>query len=179
MTTPAPTLPAGWTPTVSGCLRTDDFWIWNYGGVDDQRTVLGGPSQTTNCFPSTWNPASPYTGWTCPRDYTIACQGTDSISAITCCPTAYDFTCAIPSSGQTVNTHGSWFPCISQVRPPRLVFIFSILFFCVVVVVSASCSSRRWHAALASIDFEAVRRPEEEEICLETRAIQVASSRHT
>ncbi|TGJ81077.1 hypothetical protein E0Z10_g7679 [Xylaria hypoxylon] len=65
MTTPSPTLPptlpADWTPTSSGCLRTEDYWIWDFNATAfDARTVLGGPSQTTNCFASTWDPTITY-----------------------------------------------------------------------------------------------------------------------
>ncbi|KAI0378498.1 hypothetical protein F5Y04DRAFT_146059 [Hypomontagnella monticulosa] len=92
-TTPTVTLPAGWTPSSSGCLRTTDFWIWDYPEDRNQRTVLGGPSQTDNCFPTTWNPTLTYDGSGCPPSYTSACQGPDSTAPVTCCPTAYAFTC--------------------------------------------------------------------------------------
>ncbi|KAI2620931.1 hypothetical protein GGS26DRAFT_297383 [Hypomontagnella submonticulosa] len=92
-TTPTVTLPAGWTPSSSGCLRTTDFWIWDYPEDRNQRTVLGGPSQTDNCFPSTWNPTLTYEGSGCPPQYTSACQGPDSTAPVTCCPTAYAFSC--------------------------------------------------------------------------------------
>ncbi|KAI1770580.1 hypothetical protein F4818DRAFT_446196 [Hypoxylon cercidicola] len=89
-----PTLPADWTPDKQGCLRTNDYWIWDYEVVGDARTVLGGPSQTSDCFPSTWDATVTYAGTQCPPQYTSACQGTDSAAAVTCCPTGvYSFAC--------------------------------------------------------------------------------------
>ncbi|XXG98026.1 hypothetical protein Hte_004343 [Hypoxylon texense] len=89
-----PTLPADWTPDKQGCLRTNDYWIWDYEVAADARTVLGGPSQTSDCFPSTWDATGTYAGTQCPPQYTSACQGTDSAAAVTCCPTgAYSFAC--------------------------------------------------------------------------------------
>ncbi|KAI0481584.1 hypothetical protein F4859DRAFT_425553 [Xylaria cf. heliscus] len=116
MTTPSstasPTLPADWTPTVSGCLRADDYWIWGFdSGNNDARTVIGGPSQTTNCFASSWNPTITYAGSGCPPQYTSACQNTN-FGAVTCCPSAYDFTCQ-PETWTTGN-HAEWFRCVSR-----------------------------------------------------------------
>ncbi|KAI0439240.1 hypothetical protein F4803DRAFT_531879 [Xylaria telfairii] len=116
MTTPSPTasptLPANWVPTSSGCLRTDDYWIWEFdAGNRDARTVLGGPSQTTNCFTSTWDPTVTYVGSGCPPQYTSACQD-DKFGAVTCCPSAYDFTCQ-PETW-TAGIHAEWFRCISK-----------------------------------------------------------------
>lgn len=108
-----PTLPASWVPTAQGCLKTNDFWQWDYGSNDDMRTVLGGPSQTTNCLPSTWDATGTYDGSACPLQYTSACQGTDSNSAITCCPTAFDFEC-LPATAIATDPHGYWFRCSSQ-----------------------------------------------------------------
>ncbi|RYP71094.1 hypothetical protein DL771_005028 [Monosporascus sp. 5C6A] len=54
---PTQTLPGGWTPTAPGCLRSTDFWIWRYHPdvrSSDMRTVLGGPTQTTDCLAPTW-----------------------------------------------------------------------------------------------------------------------------
>lgn len=116
MTTPSPTasptLPANWAPTSSGCLRTDDYWIWEFdAGNKDARTVLGGPSQTTNCFTSTWDPTVTYVGSGCPPQYTSACHD-DKFGAVTCCPSAYDFTCQ-PETW-TAGIHAEWFRCISK-----------------------------------------------------------------
>ncbi|KAH9884594.1 hypothetical protein F4778DRAFT_556734 [Xylariomycetidae sp. FL2044] len=112
-TTPSPTLPATWTPTKQGCLKTDDYWIfrWDLGG-QDARTVQGGPSQTTDCFPSTWNPTGTYVGSGCPVQYTSACQGNDSASAVTCCPTAFNYACQTEAG--TPGRHAEWFPCVSR-----------------------------------------------------------------
>ncbi|TRX90787.1 hypothetical protein FHL15_008366 [Xylaria flabelliformis] len=116
MTTPSltasPTLPADWVPTSAGCLRTDDYWIWDFdAGNKDARTVIGGPSQTTNCFASTWNPTITYAGSGCPPQYTSACQN-GNFNAVTCCPSAYDFTCQ-PETW-TPGNHAEWFRCVSQ-----------------------------------------------------------------
>jgi hypothetical protein len=87
MTTP--TLPPDWTPTQAGCLSPSDFWIWDYHTDSlDNRTVLGGPSQTSNCFPPTWVSTGEYIGTQCPPQYTAACQATDSLEPVTCCPTS-------------------------------------------------------------------------------------------
>ncbi|RWA10796.1 hypothetical protein EKO27_g4314 [Xylaria grammica] len=110
--TPSPTLEADWTPTSSGCLRTDDYWIWEYNATAfDARTVLGGPSQTTNCFASTWDPTVTYDGSACPAQYTSACQNSNG-GAVTCCPSAYDFSCQ-PETWST-GVHAEWFRCVSR-----------------------------------------------------------------
>ncbi|KAI1353080.1 hypothetical protein F5Y01DRAFT_67516 [Xylaria sp. FL0043] len=102
-------LPTDWTPTSSGCLRTSDLWIWDFGNtVKDARTVFGGPSQTTDCFASTWNPTVTYAGSGCPSHYTPACQASDS-GVVTCCPTIYDFSCHPDTSA--VSNHAQWFRC--------------------------------------------------------------------
>ncbi|KAJ0115240.1 hypothetical protein J7T55_001650 [Diaporthe amygdali] len=108
--TVTPTLPASWEPTVAGCLSTSDFWQWDYGPAKDKRTVLGGPSQTTNCLPTAWASDIVYSGSECPPNYTSACQGTDTLSAVTCCPSLYRFTCVYPVSSLY---HGSQFRCMS------------------------------------------------------------------
>ncbi|KAI0434090.1 hypothetical protein F5Y09DRAFT_297140 [Xylaria sp. FL1042] len=108
-TTPSPTLPIDWTPTSSGCLRKNDLWIWDFGNtVNDARTVLGGPSQTTDCFASTWNPTVTYAGSGCPSHYTPACQASNS-GVVTCCPTAYEFGCQPETSA--AGDHAQWFQC--------------------------------------------------------------------
>ncbi|KAI0911516.1 hypothetical protein F4823DRAFT_586096 [Ustulina deusta] len=116
MTTPSPTssptLRPDWIPTSSGCLRTSDFWIWEFNGATtDARTVIGGPSQTTDCFASTWSPSVIYAGSGCPSQYTLACQDSNN-GAVTCCPTVHDFTCQPETSGAT--DHGPWFRCESM-----------------------------------------------------------------
>lgn len=86
-----PTLPADWTPTKDGCLRTSDFWIWDYEVAGDARTVLGGPSQISDCLPTSWAGTQVYEGSACPPSYTSACQGSGSNAPVTCCPTyVYD-----------------------------------------------------------------------------------------
>jgi hypothetical protein len=85
-TTPTPTLPADWAPT--GCLQPSDFWIWDYNRSADRRTALGGPSQTTECFPTPWPSAGLYLGAGCPRGYTSACgPAPGDPDGVTCCPT--------------------------------------------------------------------------------------------
>ncbi|KAI1501246.1 hypothetical protein F5X99DRAFT_206601 [Biscogniauxia marginata] len=107
-----PTLPASWTPTQAGCLRTGDYWIWEYNmKAGDARTVLGGPTQISACFPSTWDASLTYAGTACPPQYTSACQDADS-GAVTCCPTAYPYSCQAPTWSPGV--HGEMFRCVSQ-----------------------------------------------------------------
>ncbi|KAI0200408.1 hypothetical protein F4808DRAFT_428657 [Astrocystis sublimbata] len=109
-TTTVATLPADWVPTLSGCLKTEDFWIWSYSAPKDARTVLGGPSQTTNCFASVpWSPTSTWAGSGCPAQYTSACQD-DHFSVVTCCPSLYNFTCQAQT---TAADHLSMFRCVS------------------------------------------------------------------
>lgn len=117
MTTPSPTasptLRTDWGQTVAGCLRTDDYWIWEYDGAKrDARTVLGGPSQTTNCFESSWDPTVTFAGSGCPPQYTSACHNAES-GAVTCCPSAYDFTCQSETWTPGYN-HAEWFRCVSE-----------------------------------------------------------------
>jgi hypothetical protein len=51
------------TPTLPGCLEPTNFWIWDYhNGPVDNRTVLGGPSQTSDCFPPSWAATGLYSG---------------------------------------------------------------------------------------------------------------------
>ncbi|KAI1312192.1 hypothetical protein F5Y03DRAFT_341691 [Xylaria venustula] len=107
--TPSPTLQTDWTPTSSGCLRTSDLWIWDFGNTrSDARTVVGGPSQTTDCFASEWNPTVTYAAAGCPSHYTSACS---SSGAVTCCPTIYDFDCQPETAG--TDNHIQWFRCQS------------------------------------------------------------------
>lgn len=73
--------------TQVGCLSPSDFWIWDYHTDSlDNRTVLGGPSQTSNCFPPTWVSTGEYIGTQCPLQYTATCQATDPLELVTCCP---------------------------------------------------------------------------------------------
>ncbi|KAI0603268.1 hypothetical protein F4775DRAFT_598372 [Biscogniauxia sp. FL1348] len=110
MTTP--TLPVSWTPTQAGCLRTSDYWIWEYNlKVSDARTVLGGPSQISQCFPTTWDASLTYAGTGCPAQYTSACQDSDA-GVVTCCPTAYEYSCQAPTWSPGV--HGEMFRCVSR-----------------------------------------------------------------
>lgn len=83
--TAPPTLTASWQPTGSGCLSSADYWIWDYG-QDDSQLVLGGPSQTTDCLPTSWGVDVVFNGEDCPHGYTSACRGADSRGEVTCCP---------------------------------------------------------------------------------------------
>jgi hypothetical protein len=84
--TTTPTIPHNWTPTSSGCLKTSDYWIWNYESTPDARSVLGGPSQTINCLPPGFEPSGVYIGSGCPTHYTAACAATGTAEIVTCCP---------------------------------------------------------------------------------------------
>ncbi|KAI0171671.1 hypothetical protein GGR52DRAFT_432849 [Hypoxylon sp. FL1284] len=111
--TPTPTLPADFTPDKQGCLRVNDYWIWDFEVDGDARTVLGGPSQINDCFPSTWGPTVTYAGTACPPRYTSACRGSDSAAAVTCCPTgAYHFACQAET--WLPGLHGENFRCQSK-----------------------------------------------------------------
>lgn len=109
-TSSTPTIPTDWSPTAPGCLQTSNIWQWSYDNIKDARTVFGGPSQTTLCFPPTWAATGTYIGSSCPVLYTSACQGADS--AVTCCPDSYNFEC-VPTSNVQSDLHGSQFRCIS------------------------------------------------------------------
>ncbi|KAE8349773.1 hypothetical protein BDV28DRAFT_160206 [Aspergillus coremiiformis] len=113
--TQKPTLNPAWTPSVYGCRAKGDFWIWDFHADDDRRTVLGGPSQTTNCFPSTWNPTAAYDGTRCPVGYSSACTSGRVITKTVCCPTIYEFSCVEDAYKKP---HGVWFPCVSQYDTP-------------------------------------------------------------
>ncbi|KAI1819587.1 hypothetical protein F4861DRAFT_126308 [Xylaria intraflava] len=116
-TTPAPTLPPNWTPeATASCLRNTDYWIWDYddggNGVGfDARTVIGGPSQTTQCLPESWDADVTYAGTACPSYYSPACP-TKGGGAVTCCPWIYSFSCVDENWGP--GAHGSMFRCESQ-----------------------------------------------------------------
>ncbi|KAK8041095.1 hypothetical protein PG994_014102 [Apiospora phragmitis] len=112
-TTAAPSLPGNWVPSKAGCLNKGDWWIWSYNGPQrDARTVLGGPSQTNNCFPSTGDPTGTYVGSQCPPNYTRACPDSSvTNAAVTCCPTAYQFSC-VPEPLDM--PHLDFFRCISK-----------------------------------------------------------------
>ncbi|KAK8017700.1 hypothetical protein PG993_014026 [Apiospora rasikravindrae] len=112
-TTAAPSLPGNWVPSKAGCLNKNDWWIWSYDGPKrDARTVLGGPSQTNNCFPSTGDPTGTYTGSQCPPNYTRACPDSSvADAAVTCCPTAYNFSC-VPEPFTV--PHLDFFRCMSE-----------------------------------------------------------------
>lgn len=113
-TTQAPVLPADWLPlTQANCIRTDDFWQWDYGVSNDRRLVVGGPTQTTECLPTEWNSAMTYIGSQCPPRYTEACRASTSASAITCCPAAFNFSCP-PATDMSTAAHASLFPCMSE-----------------------------------------------------------------
>lgn len=112
-TTQAPVLPGDWVPSVqANCIRTTDFWQWDYGVQSDRRHVLGGPTQTTECLPSEWNSAMTYVGSQCPPRYTEACRASTGAGAITCCPAAFDFSCP-PATDMSTAAHASLFPCMS------------------------------------------------------------------
>lgn len=112
-TTQAPVLSGDWVPSIqANCMRTDDFWVWDYGVPSDRRLVVGGPTQTTECLPTQWNSAITYTGSQCPPRYTEACRESTGAGAITCCPTAFDFSCP-PATDMATALHASLFPCMS------------------------------------------------------------------
>ncbi|KAJ2989454.1 hypothetical protein NUW58_g3457 [Xylaria curta] len=127
MTTPSPTasptLSENWEPTSSRCLRTEDYWIWFYDpDKADARTVLGGPSQTTDCFSSSFNPTITHAGSACPPQYTAACPVTNSDAAVTCCPTAHSFVCQTDPFTIGYN-HLEWFRCISRYNTKDVVTV--------------------------------------------------------
>lgn len=108
------TLKGDWVPTnQANCLKTDDIWQWDYGIPEDRRTVVGAPSQTTECLPRGWSRRMTYEGTQCPPRYTEACQATDDAVATVCCPTIHDFSCQ-PSSDLATGPHASIFRCMSQ-----------------------------------------------------------------
>lgn len=109
-TTPPVILSEDWAPTLAGCLRTTDFWRWFWDNADG-RTVVGGPSQVTQCFPSTWNAVAPYEGSNCPSQYTSAC---DNGTATTCCPNLYSLSCVESSIVNSAANHAASFRCVSQ-----------------------------------------------------------------
>ncbi|KAK8101505.1 hypothetical protein PG999_011879 [Apiospora kogelbergensis] len=112
-TTAAPSLLGDWTPGRPGCLQQKDWWIWSYDGANrDARTVLGGPSQTTDCFPTAGAPTGTYAGTQCPPNYSAACTNKLSENgAVTCCPTAYAFSC-VPEPFTI--SHLDSFRCLSR-----------------------------------------------------------------
>ncbi|PLB47421.1 hypothetical protein P170DRAFT_466674 [Aspergillus steynii IBT 23096] len=122
MTTEAPqySIPPDWSPSKAGCLRKEDYWLWFWPDhKNDNRTVLGGPSQTTDCFPPTWAASDVYVGTNCPPSYTSAsCEGSDERETVTCCPDNHRFTCAV---SETQKAHGSYFPCRLQYTKTRTV----------------------------------------------------------
>ncbi|KAI5859999.1 hypothetical protein GGS23DRAFT_258029 [Durotheca rogersii] len=107
-----PTISAGWAPPDQACLRINDYWIWDYQAPRDARTVLGGPSQITDCLPTPWASAVTYEATGCPPQYTSACRGPDFNAPVTCCPTAYSFSC-LPQSLHT-GPHAIQFRCQSR-----------------------------------------------------------------
>lgn len=113
-TTSSLTLRGDWVPdNQANCLKTSDIWQWDYGIDEDRRTVLGAPSQTSECLPRGWSRAATYAGTQCPPRYTEACQATGDSLAVICCPTLYDFSCQ-PSSILATAPHASIFRCMSQ-----------------------------------------------------------------
>ena len=150
MTTEAPpySIPPDWSPSKAGCLRKEDYWLWFWPDHQhDNRTVLGGPSQTTDCFPPTWAASDVYVATNCPPSYTSAsCEGSDRRETVTCCPeyvcipplseqlqivpwdianplqstgsSNHKFTCAVSESQKA---HGSYFPCRLQYTKTRTV----------------------------------------------------------
>lgn len=113
-TTSSVALRGDWVPNnQANCLKTDDIWQWDYGIPEDRRTVLGAPSQTSECLPRGWSRSMTYEGTQCPPRYTEACQATEASLAVVCCPTLHDFTCQ-PSSDLATAPHASIFRCMSQ-----------------------------------------------------------------
>lgn len=112
-TTQAPTLPGDWVPSIqANCLRTDDLWRWDWGVPSDRRLAVGGPTQTTECFPTDWGSTVTYTGSQCPPRFTEACRASTGASAITCCPAEFGFSCAPVT--ELSKAHGNLFPCWSE-----------------------------------------------------------------
>ncbi|KAI1819586.1 hypothetical protein F4861DRAFT_126260 [Xylaria intraflava] len=110
-TTPAPTIPPNWAPPSSAsCLVSTNYWIWDYGSESDERSVLGGPSQTTKCLPEGWGSTVAYAATACPSYYTTACGKPDGV--VTCCPWIYDFTCV--EENWDPNNNGAMFRCSSR-----------------------------------------------------------------
>lgn len=113
-TTSSVTLRGDWVPSnQANCLKTDDIWQWDHGIPEDRRTVVGGPSQVTECLPSGWSSDMTYQGTQCPPRYTEACQATGDSLAVVCCPTLHEFTCQA-SSFLTTAPHASDFRCMSR-----------------------------------------------------------------
>lgn len=113
-TTSSVTLRGDWVPNnQANCLKTDDVWQWDYGIPEDRRTVVGGPSQTTECLPRYWSRSMTYEGTQCPPRYTEACQATEASLAVVCCPTIHDFSC-MPTSDLETAPHASIFRCMSE-----------------------------------------------------------------
>lgn len=115
-TTATPSLPGDWVPSVqANCLKTSDTWLWDYGPADNRWTVVGGPYQTTQCLPTSWNSAMTYTGTRCPPRYSEPCPNHPDGDPVTCCPTmgaSTTFTCAASSDLSLAD--GSIFRCVSQ-----------------------------------------------------------------
>ncbi|KAK7966200.1 uncharacterized protein PG986_000477 [Apiospora aurea] len=123
-TTAAPSLPGNWVPSKAGCLNKNDWWIWSYDGPkNDARTVLGGPSQTNNCFPSTGDPTGTYAGSQCPPNYTRACPDSSvADAAVTCCPTVNTWTYGLRIFGRRdpATAVRNWIkPAAGIIRFPR------------------------------------------------------------
>lgn len=107
------TLAATWTPTGSGCLQNNDYWIWNWSPPHDAKTVAGGPSQTTDCLPPGWGPTVTYAATACPRAYTTARVGAGANPVVTCCPALYSFTGVDAGDVQVYPPDGPGLACIS------------------------------------------------------------------
>lgn len=115
-TTAAPSLPGDWVPSVqASCLKASDTWQWDYGIPENRRTVLGGPYQTTECLPESWDSAMTYIGTRCPPRYSEACPNHPDGGPVTCCPTmgaSTTFTCE--ASSDLSSADASMFRCVSQ-----------------------------------------------------------------
>ncbi|KAI2622428.1 hypothetical protein GGR54DRAFT_598499 [Hypoxylon sp. NC1633] len=158
-----PTLPAGWTPTQAGCLKTNDFWIWDNEELGDARTVLGGPSQTSNCLPSAWDATLTYDGTACPLHYTSACMGADSASAITCCPTAYAYTCL--DTTLLSAPHAETFRCMSRHTTGGTIVVTRTALKANTIAVETRTQSTNQHLAALAIVYTIPVGP----FCLSTR----------
>ncbi|KAJ5535677.1 hypothetical protein N7513_008863 [Penicillium frequentans] len=87
------TLPSSWTQS-TGCLTSGDYWGWSV--IDGYADVLGEPTDSTACYPPGFNPTGYMYGNDCPDGFTSACGAISGFTseAITCCPTANQFTCS-------------------------------------------------------------------------------------
>lgn len=77
------TIPAAWSPSPD-CLASTDLWEWQK--VSTKAYVLGGPVETSSCYPPGYTGESKiyYEATACPTGFFLAC-GDDDLTT-TCCP---------------------------------------------------------------------------------------------